>query len=647
MITGVELSRRIGRLFRRIYTERPVGTIEDWARVNIWLSSEESADFPGFYDPDLNPLPTVLFWAYRSGKYKKAVFKKSSQSGVTLAVLVLICWYVVHEVRNFLYVLDSIDEMRDVSKHRLKPMLVRCKAAEGRVPEDEDKMSNLTLKLLGCIGYLRGANSIGGLSNKSTGLNIYDEVDAHPTVKGTNEKAVELAKERGKAQSKFFEVLLSKPIEWDGTINQEFLKGTQHKCFVPCPHCGSMQELEWEQVKFGHCKVKGKWDFELLKTDTYYQCKFQASDRCRELGGRIDEHHKPDLLAGREWRQTNFGKGDQDLNEETFSCEITDLYSRRKGSLWADLAREWIESQGDTSKMQNFLRGRLARPRKNKQVEIVTHDIFRMTKDYLSGHCPVEPDLIIIASDVQQVPPEKKWVKAAFRLDDDSCHVIEWGRTLAFGDLITEFDRPVHVDQWDRFTPVAERIDPRCRVGFIDERHERDQVRNFVVSSLLGEDTTGMPVYRYYPVRGWGGMHTRRMTSIVTPVLGAKPNAEHQGWPLWVYDLDDDAFKNQLYNERINGYRKALAAIAAGQPMPPGWPPLWFPRDIDPAFVSELCQEKFRKNPRTGFWEWEDPKGDNDWGDALKYCLVGWYLMRPIIAAEKARRNAERLARAA
>ncbi len=647
MIAGFELARRVGRLFGRIYAERPKGTIEDWARVNIWLTSEESADFPGNYDPDLNPLPTVLFWAYRCGKYKKAVFKKSSQSGVTLAVLILICWYVVHEVRNFLYVLDSIDEMRDVSKNRLKPLLVRCKGAEGRVPEDEDKMSNLTLKLLGCIGYLRGANSLGGLSNKSTGLNLYDELDAHPTVKGTNESAADLAKERGKAHSRFFEVLLSKPIEWEGPINQAFLKGTQHLCFLPCPHCGTMQSLEWEQVKYSHCKVKGKWDFELLKSETYYECKAKASDRCREVGGRIDEVHKPDMIRARDWRQTNFGEGDQELNEEVFSCEITDLYSMRKGSLWSDLAREWIEAQGDTSKMQNFLRGRLARPRKNKRIEIVTHDIFRMTKSYERGHCPVEPDCIIIASDVQQVPPEKKWVKAAFRLDDDSCHVLDWDRTLAFSDLNQEFDREVIVDRWDRFTPVLDRVNPRARVGFIDERHERDQVRNFVISSLLGDDENGMPVYRFYPVRGWGGMHTRRLTSIVTPLMGSKPNGDHQGWPLWIYDLDDDAFKNQLYNERINGFRKVLAAIAEGKPPPAGWPPLYFPKDLDPTFVSELCQEKFKKDPKTGKWEWEDPKGDNDWGDALKYCLAGWYLMRPIIAAEKALRNAQRLARAA
>jgi hypothetical protein len=163
MIAGIELTARLGRVFKRVYKERPQGLIQDWGRINIELSSDESGDFPGPYDPDINPLPTVVFDAYQAKKYKKAVFKKSSQSGVTLAVLILICWYVTYECKNFLYILDSIDEMRRVSKTRLKPMLLRCKAAGERIPEDEDDLSNLTYNLLGSTGYL-GMGTLGTIS---------------------------------------------------------------------------------------------------------------------------------------------------------------------------------------------------------------------------------------------------------------------------------------------------------------------------------------------------------------------------------------------------------------------------------------------------------------------------------------------------
>ena len=641
MITGADLKARIGRVFRRIYVSRFVGKIEDWARKNIYLSSEESGDFPGPYDPEINPLPTILFWAYQSGKYRKAVFKKSSQSGVTLVVLIFVCWYAGFVVRNFLYVLDSVDEMRRVSKTRLKPMLKKCKGLEGRIPEDEDEMSNLTLNLHGCVGYLASSNSLAALSNKSTGLNVYDEVDGYAAIKSTGEKATELGKERGKAQSTFFEILLGKPIDWDGTINTEYLLGTQHKCFLPCPHCGTMPDLEWERIRFRHCRdAKGQWETGRLAAEIYYECRGKANEACIAAEGKILESHKAGMLKKRDWRQTNFGdKPDRPLSEGVFSAEITDLYSLRKGSSWADLAREWIEAQGDTSKMQNFLRGRLARPKKSQQIQVATSDIYRMTKPYERGHLPHDVDLVLMASDVQQVPPVKKWVKVGFRLSGDSCHVIDRGENRAFSDLQEEADKPVIVDQWGRWVPRDRRVNPNCRVGLIDERHEPDKVRDFVVSTLRGYDAHGQPVYRFYSVRGWGGMHTRKMKSIVTPLIGERANASHNGYPLWVYDLSDDDFKDRLYHQRINKFREVLAARAEGKEPPAGWPPLYFPANLERSFVDELCQEHYRKNSETGLWGWERPKSANDFGDALKYCLVGWYLLRPIIAMERAAEN--------
>lgn len=641
MIAGVELFSRVGRVFKRVYKERPQGLIQDWGRLNIELSSDESGDFPGPYDPDINPLPTVVFDAYQAKKYKKAVFKKSSQSGVTLAVLILICWYVTYECKNFLYILDSIDEMRRVSKTRLKPMLLRCKAAGERIPEDEDDLSNLTYNLLGSTGYLGSSNSLAALSNKSVGLAVYDEVDGYRAIKGSGEKATDLGKERGKAQATFFEILLGKPIDWDDTINQEYLIGTRHKCNLPCPHCGTKQELEWEQLQFRHCRNpdNGKWDTSRLEDEIYYECKFKASDECRAAGGKILESHKADMVRDREWIQTHFGEDpDQEFDPEVFSCEITDLYSTRKGSRWHDLAKEWIHAQGDNAKMQTFLRGRLARPRKSKKIQVATNDIWKMTLPYARGHLPVAPDVVIMASDVQQVPPVKKWCKVGFRLDSDAAYVIDWGENLAFGDLTAEMDKEVIVDKWDRFTPAAKRVNPTTRRGFIDERHERDQVREFVISTLQGYNEDGEPVYRWNGVRGWGGMHERRMRSVVTPLLGEKPNVVHNGYPLWVYDLSDDDFKDRLYNQRINRFKEIIAAQNEGRPPPSDVSPLHFPQNLEAGFVSELCQERFVKMA-DGTWGWQRPKAANDWGDALKYCLVGWYLLRPVIAREKALAN--------
>lgn len=636
MVEGKKLDAWLGRIFASVWRPRDRSAIADWGRANISLDSTESADFQGPYDPDLNPLPTVLFEAYESGKYRRLIFKKSSQSGVTLAVLVFMCWFVVNICRNLVYVITNREEARDISALRFQPMIRNCKAARklGRILSE--KMTNLACQFAGCVAYFRGADSKGGLANKSAGVVIYDEVDTYPFKKSDKEKASELGKERGKRQTKFVEILLSKPADWDDTTNQEYLSGTRHKCFCPCPHCGTMQEIEWERIKFKHLEAEaGGWQFERFEKEVYLEC---ISEECQAspMQGRIYENAKPAMITAREWRQTNFGEDGIGPVPEVFSCEITDLYSTFPGITWGSIAQEFCASLGDPVKLETFFRGRLARPTKKKKIQVDSSNIFSMTGRYKRGQIPAECDAILMASDVQKVPPVKKWMKAGFRLSDDACFVSDWGEFLSFEDLVKEAKVPVEVLQWNRFTPAAARIHPQTRAGLIDERHEPGMVRDFVTSTFQGLNANGVPVYQWHSCRGWGGIHARRLRDVVTPGLDSRPNAAHNGFPLWVYDLSDDHFKDLLYNVRINGHSKRVAAEAAGLPPPADIPLTMFPAMLDPDMVAELCQERYVYDPHTRRWGWEDPKGANDFGDALKYLLVLWYLLKPVIAMEKA-----------
>lgn len=648
------IGERVAGLFGFVFRARPPGTIEDWAsgktdldkngrpRPNIVLSSKESGDFAGGYDPELNPLPTILFEVFRSGKYRKAVFKKSSQSGVTLAVLILICWFVSFVTRNFLYVIDSLDEMRRVSQERLQPMLKTCRAAASQIPASEDDLKTLTLSLRGCVGYLGGAQSLGFLSNKSVGLAVFDEVDAYPPPPKDQEKATELGAERGKKQANFFQVLLSKPIDWDGPINQEYLVGTRSKAFVPCPHCGTFQELEWERMKFGHCRDEsGEWDFEALVRETFYLC---ISEDCQksEAGGRILEHHKPEMIRRREWRRTNFGKDEWKPQPDVFSCEITDLYSTFPTATWGILAKEWVESENNPSKRDKFNRGRLARAKQKKKIQARESDVWNMVGEYRRGEIPVEPDVVVMFADVQGVV--RKWVKAGFLLRSDSCFVIDYGECLSFDDLLREADVPVRVKEWRPDTPEDERVDPVVYKGLIDEGYEQKTVRTWAVSTILPTRLpNGAPDFRFYTSWGQGGMHARHLKDLVVPRLDDPPNATHNGFPIYAYRFSDDNFKDELYNRRIGGHRDQLAMEAEGEEPTETVPPLFFPADIEPGFASELCQERFEFNPKTKRWEWIRPNNPNDYGDGVKGCLVQWYILKPALAVAAAKKNAARV----
>ena len=653
---------RVVGLLKSIFTPRPKLSIREWAKQNIRLSTKESGDFPGPYDPDLNPLPTDIWEVIKGdyGRFNRIIICKSSQTGVTLVLLIYICYYVSYVCRNFLYVIDKIEEMRRISKERLQPMLKMCKAAKGRITENEDDMANLTLSLKGLVGYLCGSNSLGSLANKSVGLAIFDETDTYK-----NKSATSVGNERGKKQSAFLSIELSKPEDYEDNITQQWLKGTRHKHFFPCPHCGTRQTVEFERIIYSHCKdILGGWDYDRMAREIYLRC---INDDCvqhsygqhaasqellpkeilpglpaEQKGGKIYEEWKPWMIRRRDFRATNDGKDKVKPVPGVFSCTLDDLMSTFPTATWPALVQEWITAieNNDEEAKKTFLRGRLARGWKQKSVEVKDADIYRMVAPYRRGQCPVEPALVLMSCDVQQVV--RKWVKRAYMFNGDS-YVIDWGECLSFEELINIADEPVEILKWNDDTPVEMRINPTVMRGLIDEGYIQKDVRDFVVSTRLGFDDNNMPIYRFCSVWGQPGMRTRSQRDIVWPRAGAAPNTTHAGWPIWAYRFSDDNFKDHLYNKIFGGFKDIEAALKEGK-LPPPVPRVWFPVDIneDRGFVSELCQEKRVFNERSKQWEWIDPKGKNDFGDGMKMCDVAWYVVGPAVAIQRARAQAER-----
>lgn len=527
-------------------------------------------------------------------------------------------------------------------------MLRNCRAAAGQIPESEDEMKTLTLSLRGCVGYLVGAQSLGALSNKSVGLAIYDEVDAYPPPKSGQEKATELGSERGKKQSVFFEVLLSKPLDWDGIINQEYLVGTRSKAHVPCPHCETYQELVFESLESPGCQDEsGTWDYEALLKNTFYRC---ISEDCRkgEHEGKIWEHHKPAMVAKRRWVQTNFGADEHKPLPDVFSCEITDMYSTFPTATWGILRREWAESEGDPSKREKFHRGRLARATEKRKIETRGMDIWDACGPYKRGQCPVEPDVVVMHVDIQGLRGSagkvetgvKRWVKCGFTLKDDACYVIDYGDALSFADIVPEADTPVVVLNWGE-TPLWDQVNPIVYKGLVDEGFKQNEARSFALTTMLPTLLpSGAPDFRFYTCWGQGGVHARHLRDLVTPRVDEPPNVTHEGYPFYAYRHDDDNFKAMLYHHRIGGQSRRRAALKEETAPPDDCPPIYFPANIDGDFVSEFCQEQLRWCPKKKrFAWWEHPRNPHDRADSVKGCLVMWYQLRPVLALQKAARR--------
>lgn len=638
-MTAQELRAWSDKLFARAFDVPPLVSIVDWSRQNIELDDGESLQFPGQYDPELSPTSTVLFEFMENSDWREFIGVKSSQIGFTLAMLVSVCHKIAFNPQHIIICLNSREEIKRIGAQRLKPMIQRCKAIAGRVPEDEDKLQNLTLYLNGMAIYLVGAQSAGALANKSVGLVIGDEVDEWPEeLRGGESNALDLLRDRIKRVADAKLVVFSKPKNETDIIWPEYLTGSRHKWFVPCPLCSKdagaiagFQELIWENVRYQHCRdpKSHRWDYHRLIAETWYECAF-----CR---GRIEEKDKPWMLANRQLRATNDGTDDHPPMPRKMSFQTSDLYNlpHVPESSWGHLAKEFVGCT-TASQRRRFRRGRLGLPESDQSGagKRKLSDILALQGTFERGHVPTPPAIIVLCCDVQH--SAKKWVKAAF-FRNDTMLIIDHGSHGTFAEVLAESRRPVIVDDWGD-TPESERINPIAEAGLIDEGdgHYTKTVLDFCTSKAA---------YRlFWPAKGRGGLQTLSMRDLVDY---QKKNI-HNSKKLPRYIFNDSAFKEELYDERIGLNRDIREALRQG--LPPPAPQLLIYRAPDTEFCSEFTTERRwtdddeaankakkrkpgqrRRLLKIGDWFTEGP---NDYGDGAKMCLVLWYRLRRLFGQD-------------
>jgi phage terminase large subunit GpA-like protein len=99
---------------------------------------------------------------------------------------------------------------------------------------------------------LTGANSATGLRSMPARYIFLDEVDAYPASADEEGDPVTLAEARTTTFSHRRKVfMVSTPsIRGISRIEREYEASDQRRYFVPCPHCGAMQCLQFERLRW-------------------------------------------------------------------------------------------------------------------------------------------------------------------------------------------------------------------------------------------------------------------------------------------------------------------------------------------------------------------------------------------------------------
>ncbi len=130
-----------------IYPPEPNEEIWEWAERTLRIPSTENDELAGrYWSSNLTPyVREVMHWIRRPGKGEFWI-KKSSQVGLTMAVLIIICWMIVNRPANVIYAIDSLDEARKISKTRLRRWIENNHLLEN-IGENPDDLANLTYYL--------------------------------------------------------------------------------------------------------------------------------------------------------------------------------------------------------------------------------------------------------------------------------------------------------------------------------------------------------------------------------------------------------------------------------------------------------------------------------------------------------------------
>lgn len=550
-----------------------------WAEENVWLSSATgiAREYVGYWRSSYVPYTRGILDAMDDPETDWICVMKGVQLGITECSMHKIRRNVAEGAGDQIFAIDSEAEMKKISEKRLAGTTFKdSPPVAAMLPDDPDKMQTLTYYTKGSTVYLSGAGTAGKFANKPVPFVFLTELDKLAQTLGAESGPWEMAEDRRSSFSYGIQVGESQPATKEHKTWKLWLQGTQEIFFVPCPHCGMHQELVFGNLKFKHCRREEdkKWDKRRVEKESYFEC---ANDDC---GERITEDHKPWMLEEGQWVAMN----DEALPGER-SFHVSGFYSPMPRMKWGLLALRWLRSKDTEEGRRNFRNSIEGLPYEESVSSTDLDAVQRLCGSYERGTLPGRPLYLGMLVDVQG--DVLKWSKIGFYRSSSTpamqadLLVVEWGWCLTFSELVERFDEGIAIAGEEERFP--------CQGGLIDSGY-RAKTKGIYSFCLASQG-------RFSPSKGRGRVQINQTVK--------RSMVWHEGRRMALYLYSDDAYKGELYQDRIEKGNLRLA----------------FPRDADPDFLIEFTRESFKKV--RGEWQWIQAEG-NDFADTAKMGQVLW-----------------------
>jgi len=397
---------------------------------------------------------------------REIVVMKSAQVGWTEVLGNVVGFYIDRDPSPILLIQPTLEMAEAWSKDRLAPMVRDTPALHGKINDARARDSGNTLLHKTFPGghiTIAGANSPAGLASRPIRVVLCDEVDRYPASAGTEGDPISLARKRSTTFWNRKLLMGSTPtVKGSSRIEQAFEVSDQRRYFVPCPHCGEYQTLQWPNVTWPDGEPR------------------KAVYGCPGCGGVITDRDKPAMLKAGEWRATATSDG-------VAGFHLCELYS--PWVAFGDTAAAFVEAKKTPETLQTWVNTSLGETWVERG-DAPTHDrVMALRRDYASRDVPDGVLLLTAGVDVQK---------------DRLVYTVRgWGHYMAswlieFGEVWGSTDEP---DVWQRLADVlgTDYAGRHVRLALVDSGFRADQVyafcrQNPVAVAAKGQESMSAPV---------------------------------------------------------------------------------------------------------------------------------------------------------
>jgi len=285
---------------------------------------------------------------------------------------------------DFLYLHPTEDNARRWSKMKLAPMLRNTTALARLFPSKSRDGGDAILHKeridnRGAI-QISGANSPASLSQVTMARQVQDDLSKWELNLAGDPETQADNRSRAVTFAKVFKI--GTPMVLPGCrISRNYEAGSQERYHVPCPHCGHVHALEWENMLAGLDEERPE--------DAHFTCP--------ACGTVIEEHQRPAMIRAGRWIA-----GNDKARRYHRSFAIWSAYSLLQS--WETIAREWLKARGDPAAEQVFLNDTVGEAYKAQSEAPPWEDLRKRADDsfYPRGRIPAGYVILSIGFDCQK-----------------------------------------------------------------------------------------------------------------------------------------------------------------------------------------------------------------------------------------------------